>query len=243
MYNILHISKLNKNEINEILKNFAGVKDNFNVVLKTEESLTSEDFIEKDLLIFGIGDDAANISEHVVDILQLFDSGVPLLFTHGTPDQCLFEDYTFEFDEIESYDLASSRVEIKNKELLLPFSKSLGVELFDNGEYVFYDTVRVKSENHKIMLTPNLIKEPNFKIKTTHSLGHVLNDASLILIDNPGADAGFNNFYLAIYQAEGKGKVAFFNIGHNDYDNTKFNELEDVEMKLFVNVVYWLLDI
>lgn len=232
-FNVLLLTVLNKNEFDVILEDFTQYLPLYNCVSRTNSTIQTEDFIDKDLILFGIGDGCFNIKPYINNLIAANQAGTPVGFTHGTP----MVDPLFEDNEDES-----ARVDYNN------FLKFFGIADFLNIKYNFYNNVAIKEEylDHDIFYGPMPLGisniSNNIPILETHDLGYILDDNFSILLNNSSKPDSRSNYYLATWEPpNNRGRIAHVNIGHNYYSGDVFYKPSGIEELLLVNTCSWLL--
>lgn len=211
MKSVLHLTLLNQNEVSELLSSYPE-ESNFNVVVKQIGDVIPSDFTEKDIIIIGFGDDHVEITDIVEYLSTAFNSGTSILFGHGNPIT----------DNIDSL-------------------KIFGFNTLENIDYDFFNVSRVKSSTNQMLNNPYKIEyTKTVPIMSTHNTGITLLPVCKIVMDNPARKMGLDNYYLAAYDAIGKGRIVYSQFGHNDYKKDKFVHPDELENKLFINILYWL---
>ena len=228
MFNVLLLTTLNKDEFNVILEDYVEYLPLYTCTTRTSDNITHEDFLGKDLIVFGIGDACFDIEPYIDDIKQANLAGTPIGFTHGTPTvNAWFPD-----------DEDGTRLAKYNEYL-----DFVGMDVCVGKEYDFYSEVAVKNPTHPILLGPMPVNlSGNIPILTTHDVCEVLKDTADILLNNPNRPDGFDNYYVAVFDfTDGRGRIAYNNVGHNNYSMEEFFKPDTIEKNLMVNVCNWLL--
>ena len=228
MFNVLLLTTLNKDEFNIILEDYVEYLPLYTCTVRTNDTITHEDFLGKDLIVFGISDNCFDMEPYMDDIKQANISGTPIGFTHGTPSTNAW----FPDDE--------DGIRLAKYNEFLDF---VGMSAPIGREYSFYSEVAVKNPTHPILLGPMPVDiSKNIPILETHDVCEVLKDTATILLNNPNRPDGFDNYYVAVFDfTDGRGRIAYNNVGHNNYSSEEFFKPDNIEKNLMVNVCSWLL--
>lgn len=85
-----------------------------------------------------------------------------------------------------------------------------------------------------------IVQKISTDISETHNSGQILSDNCDIVLNSENEISNNKNYFLACLNEHGLGKVAFMNIGHNNYNEKDFSNLTVNESKIIVNVLTWL---
>lgn len=211
--NILHINTMHAEEISSLVVGASESLDSKSVTVFTNE----ESFDGYDVIVLGIGDGGVCLAELNPGLFEAtvaaHDRGAGILFTHDCPTRRCFE----------TYDLSS-----------------LGFAPFVHDyAYNMYTAVAVKDAAHAIVTTPYDLSG-GFTVEQTHGVGTCLAEDCRIVIDNPAIPATSTNFYLAVREEVGKGRIAYWAFGHNRYNSETFYQPSGDECRLFTNILEWL---
>lgn len=235
-FRVLLLTTLNKNEFEEILNDYSMYIPYYECTSRTKDNIHPDDFLNKELIIMGIGDGSFDIIDYTDNLISANLNGTPVGFTHGTPVPNPF---------IEEED--TEKIEKYNN-----FLKFFGIDDFLGRDYRFYTEVATKNDflTHDISVGPiPLDFNGNIPILETHDLGIVLNEEYTILLDDPNQSESRDNFYLAVHDPKDfneestRGRIAYLNLGHNYYSGQQFFKPDSLEKNLTVNVCSWLLNL
>jgi hypothetical protein len=198
-------------QINNLGKNnIELVTDGINI--KMDKKIP--DVINESIIIIGPDDNGENVD--IDKLIQARNNGKTIIFTHGNPS------IGVEHKEEEEED----QYQIRQAEYLQKLKDKFGINGFADGfKYEFYNEVIEKKSNKK------------FSIQETHSTGLILSDKYEILMNNPLIADSSTNFYLAVFEEVGKGKVVFWNVGHCSYGKNDIENLTLKEKQILVNLI------
>ena len=149
-------------------------------------------------------------------MIQARNNGKTIIFTHGNPS------IGVEHKEEEEED----QYQIRQAEYLQKLKDNFGINGFEDGfKYEFYNEIIEKKTLEK------------FSIQETHSTGLILSDKYEILMNNPLTADSLTNFYLAVFEEVGKGKVVFWNVGHCSYGKNDIENLTLKEKQILVDLI------
>jgi hypothetical protein len=236
--NILHVSKLEKNEL-EITLKASGLEeeilDQFQITVVNEVpyDIAYEDY---DLIFIGMCDGGVNLFKkckfndieysQLEELVKAKEAGIHIIFTHD----CL-EPVTYAEHLPDNYG-----------DLIAKF----GMDSYKNDESYahpkYFTSIKLINKNHPIVRS--YFELPvGIIIQRTHCDGLFLSDDVKIIYQNANLPSSLENYYLAVYEKEDEGKVAFCQMGHNRADwNNYFNVPPEEECKILTNVIIWMLD-
>jgi hypothetical protein len=247
---VLQFTVLNKDEFvstaNRISHTFPSLEMDKIFDIDSEGDVTNHTVI-----VVGFGDNIYPFDKIAVRLNRAHNNGIPILFTHGTnPYADSGETLTdSEIDSMIDSISFSNKPSFTNlaktasKNALLNWREAvtnLGFSGPQRGEYNYYSTVSIKT-NIPALHSPYNVGNVDFQVQQTHSYGVKLSPNCVRILINPAVTDDGYNWHLAGYTPVGKGRIAYLNFGHNDFDrNNLWNDITINDAKLLVNTMVWL---
>lgn len=234
---ILQFTVLKDNEVRKI---FNSVTYGENIEIDKEDDIDKKvkNMFNYDLVILGLGDNNYPTNFIIDDLISYNQSGGPIMITHGINP---FD--TIEIEEGFYEHCKTCKYYIKKEKRLLEKCNDLGIspDSLEGRQHQYYDHVDVIID-HQILHSPFNITKSDFNVKQTHTYGIGLIPECIKILNPSSLPDDKYAYHLSIYEPIGRGKIAFFNTGHNEGDfNNKWNGLPSTEEQLFCNVVNWLI--
>jgi hypothetical protein len=216
------------------------IVNNINIIDATNvpQDLSTSD--KYDLVVVGVGDTGVDIFKkiHIIDPmtgeitseysqLQVLsdarDAGMPIVFTHDALEVNSFcEPFPDDYDKLvgnfgvdsHSYDYGEEGNQINNIRCIDPTH---------NAVTAYYEL------------------EPELEVQPSHAGGLKLLPDAKILFEESSKASSNANYYLAVYEKSGKGKVVFCQLGHCYGNHNQFFRPSINECKILVNAIIWAL--
>lgn len=254
---VLQFTLLDKSEFENICNKISYTFPSLEIEKVLDENLET-DVTDHTVIVIGFGDNVFPFDKLVTRLKRAHDNGYPILFSHGIDPYSLLYDgkTTLTNEEIEvmvnTIDVpdspnftammqkASANALLDWRENKLQAAHDLGFSEPPASVYNYYSQASIKV-NAPVLQTPYDLRTSDFIIQQTHSYGVKLaNDVTRVLI-NPLVPDDNYNWHLAGKAPVGKGKIAYLNFGHNDFNRGDlWNDITIVDAQLFVNVITWL---
>jgi hypothetical protein len=255
---VTHWSVRNRDEIRDLFS-IAGVVQQPTV---NEQDNSDDDAFDpivatlSKVIIIGLGDNTVNLGlKRLKYLSDVHDAGKPILFMHGSPNVTynIDDDLDNKLRPIVDSLGAGTTLQAKlfinfyqNNIVEIPsvfstYLNNLGVVGFENlDNYHYFNNVSVVN-NHALLTNPYPLTGWDHSVQMTHLMGVRLVPEAQILLNNSSIPNSDYNYYLAIYETAGKGKIAFMQLGHNNFDeNDTWHSVSIRESRLFYNVLDWL---
>jgi len=216
------------------------IVDNINIIdanTVPSDLATSDKY---DLVVVGISDAGVDIFKKIKNIdpmtgeiiseysqLQILsdarDAGVPIIFTHDCLEVNSFcEPFPDDYDEL----IGNFGVD------------SWGYDYGDEGDQI--NSIECVSPTHGA-ITSYYELDMELDVQPTHSGGLVLLSDATIIYSVSTRARGLSNYYLAVYEKPGKGKVVICKLGHCFGNFNQFFRPNINECKILVNAIVWAL--
>lgn len=235
MANVLEINKLEKEAIKKLV-NSAGEFTGKSSLSLAAEKIGKSSYSTENIICVGLSDGGESFN--IDKLIDARSAGISIVFFHDNPRPFLKRERRSD-EKVADYETAIEKEKSEYVKKLENFGIS---DIKENSNYVFFEKIKLLNSKHEIFKSPfDLSSLADVSVEKTHTVGIVLSNKCSILAENPNVASGAENFYLALYEEDGFGKVVHLACGHNKYnEKNDFNDLSSDENKIVVNILSWL---